>query len=142
MTPEFLSAVVDTLLPGDAATPPLPSGTEVGIAEKLAEHVVASRDGARHAAVLHAIADAARGEDAFMRADAAGRISCVERVEAEMGEPFRALVSLLLQDYYETDAVLLAVGLRTEPPQPDGHVIAPFDETLLDPVRRRGPMWR
>ena len=77
-----------------------------------------------------------------MRADPAGRISCVERAEAEMGEQFRALISLVLQDYYETDAVLLAVGLRAEPPQPDGHVIAPFDETLLDPVRRRGPMWR
>ena len=142
MTPEFLSAVVDTLLPGDAATPPLPSGTEVGIAERLAEHVVASRDRARHDAVLHAIADAARGEDAFVRADAAERISSVKRVEAEMGEPFRAFVSLLLQDYYETDAVLVAIGSRAEPPQPDGHVIAPFDETLLDPVRRRGPMWR
>ena len=142
MTPEFLSAVVDTLLPGDAATPPLPSGTEVGIAEKLAEHLVAGRDRARCEVVLRAIADAARGEDAFVRADPAGRISCLERVETEMPVPFRTLVSLVLQDYYETDAVLLAVGLRTEPPQPDGHVIAPFDETLLDPVRRRGPMWR
>ena len=60
MTPEFLSAVVDTLLPGDAATPPLPSGTEVGIAEKLAEHLVAGRDRARCEVVLRAIATTLR----------------------------------------------------------------------------------
>src|SRR5207249_1844782 len=85
-------------------------------------HAVPSRGRGRADAVFHAIADAARGEDAFVRADAAGRISSVKRVEAEMGEPFRAFVSLLLQDYYETDAVLVAIGSRAEPPQPDGHV--------------------
>jgi hypothetical protein len=59
-----------------------------------------------------------------------------------MRGPFQALVSQLLQDYYETEAVLLAMGWRAEPPQPRGHVLPPFDETLLDPVKRRGPTWR
>ena len=142
MTSEFLSAVVDTLLPGDDDPPPLPSGTDAAVATKLAEHLVAGRDRARHEAVLQAIASAARGEEAFLRANAAERIASVRRVEAEMRGPFQALVALVLHDYYEAEAVLSAVGWRAEPPQPEGHVLPPFDEALLEPVRRRGPTWR
>jgi hypothetical protein len=131
VTPEFLSAVVDTLLPRNDGSPPLPSGTAAGVAA-----------GEEHVAVLQAIADAVRGEDAFTNADTATRIAAVRRVEGEMRGPFQALVSQLLQDYYETEAVLLAMGWRAEPPQPRGHVLPPFDETLLDPVKRRGPTWR
>ncbi len=131
MTPGFLRAVVDTLLPGDDGSPPLPSGTAAGVAASP-----------RHLVVLQAIADAARGEDAFIRADAAARVAAVRRVEAEMRGPFQALASQVLQDYYEAKAVLLAMGWRAEPPQPEGHVLPPFDGTLLEPVRRRAPTWR
>jgi hypothetical protein len=141
MTPEFLSGVVDALLPGDQGVPPLPTGTAAGVATKL-EHLVASRDRELRDVVLEAIATAARGEAAFVRADAAGRVSCVQRVEREMPGPFQALVALVLHDYYEAEIVLLAMGWRAEPPQPQGHVVQPFDEALLGPVRRRARMWR
>ena len=141
MTPELLSAVVDTLLPGDQGVPPLPAGTAAGVATNL-EHLVARRDRELRDVVLGAIASAAGGEGAFVRADAAGRTSCVQRVEREMPGPFQALVALLLRDYYEAEIVLLAMGWRAEPPQPGGHVVQPFDEALLGPVRRRARMWR
>ena len=141
MTSAFLSAIVDTLLPGDHRTPPLPSGTAAGVATEL-EDLVAGADGAPHSVVLDAVATAAGGQDAFVRADSLGRIASVRRVEAEMPGPFRALVAVVLQDYYEADVVLLAMGWRAEPPQPQGHVVQPFDETLLGPVRRRSRMWR
>jgi len=136
VTPEFLSAVVDTLLPSDRGVPPLPTGTAAGVAVKL-EYLVADRDRALRDAVLHAIASDARSEAAFVRADAAGRIASVRRVEAEM-----PLVALLLRDYYEEEIVLLAMGWRAEPPQPQGHLLPPFDEALLAPVKRRGQIWR
>jgi hypothetical protein len=141
VTSGFLSAVVDTLLPGDHAASPLPTGTAAGVAKKL-EDVVAGPNRAPHDVVLQAIASAARGEEAFLQADAAGRIASVRRVEAEMPGPFHALVALVVQDYYEAEAVLLAMGWRAEPPQPQGHALPPFDEALLEPVRRRGRMWR
>jgi hypothetical protein len=141
MTPEFLSAVVDTLFPGDRGVPPLPTGTAAGVATKL-EHLVASRDRELRDAVLEAIVSAARGEAAFVRADPEGRVSCVQRVEREMPGLFQALVALVLRDYYEAEGVLLAMGWRAEPPQPQGHVVKPFDEALLGPVRRRARMWR
>ena len=141
MTSEFMRAVVDTLLPGDRGVPPLPTGTAAGVAAKL-EHLVSDRDREIRDLVLSAIASTARGEDAFMRADEAGRIASIRRVEAEIPGPFRALVALVLQDYYESEIVLLAMGWRAEPPQPEGHVLPPFDEALLEPVKRHGRMWR
>jgi hypothetical protein len=106
------------------------------------EHLVSDRDRVVRDVVLHAIAIAARSEDYFLRADAAGRIASVRQVEVEMPGPFQALVALVLRDYYEAEMVLLAMGWRTEPPQPEGHVLPPFDEALLEPVKRRGRMWR
>jgi hypothetical protein len=137
----FSSALVDTLLPGDRGTPPLPTGTAAGVTTAL-EHLVASDAGARHRVVLEAIGGAAGGQDTFVRTDADGRIAAVRRVEAEMPGLFRALVAVVLQYYYEADVVLRAMGWRAEPPQPQGHVLPPFDEALLDPVRRRGRIWR
>jgi hypothetical protein len=141
MTPEFLSAVADTLLPGDQGVPPLPTGTAAGVATNL-EHLVARRDRELPDLVLQAIAGAAGGEGGFVRADAAVRNSCMQRVEREMPGPFQGLVALVLRDYYEAEIVLLAMGWRAEPPQPQGHVVQPFDEALLRPVRRRARMWR
>src|SRR5206468_5998260 len=97
-----MSAVVDTFLPGDRGVPPLPTGTAAGVAAKL-EHLGADRDRALRDVVLQAIASAARGEEAFLRMDGARRIACVGLVEAEMPEPFRALVALALRDYYEAE---------------------------------------
>jgi hypothetical protein len=142
VTPEFLRAVVDTLVPGDDGVPPLPSATVAGVAAKLAEHLGADRARAQRELVLRAIAMASRGDEAFVRAEAAERVAIVRRVEAELRGPFEAFVSLVLQDYYEAEAVLLAMGWRAEPPQPQGHRLLPFDEALLEPVKRRGRMWR
>jgi len=141
VTPAFLSAVVDTLLPGDHGVPPLPTGTAAGVAAKL-EDLLSRPDGARHDVALRAIARAAGDEEAFVGADAAARIASVRLVEADMREPLRALVALVLQDYYEAEAALVAMGWRAEPPQPAGHVLPPFDESLLEPVKRRDRMWR
>jgi hypothetical protein len=138
MKPEFLSAVVDTLLPGGSDTSPLPSGTAAGVTEKLAQRLV----GAAREVILEAIASAAGGEDAFLRLSSDDRATTLGRVEAEMRGSFQAFVTLLLQDYYEAEIVLLAMGWRAEPPQPRGHLLPEFDEALLAPVKRRGRMWR
>lgn len=142
MIPRFLGAVVDTLLPGDDAPSPLPSGTSAGVAAKLAHRLAAGRERDPCQAVLEAVARRSGGEDAFVRADIARRTTVLEGIEREVREAFGSLVSFALQDYYEAAPVLLAMGWRVEPPQPEGHVLPPFDGTLLDPVRRRGRIWR
>jgi hypothetical protein len=134
VTPDLISAVADAIVPGDALDPPLPSGSAARVASRLQAD--------RHRTVLAAIAEAAGGEAAFIRADAAARENVLHEVELRMRDAFAALVLAILRDYYEDDAVLRAMGWRAEPPQPSGHTLDPFDETLLKPVKDRGRLWR
>lgn len=137
MTPEFLRAVVDTLLPGEQGQAPLPSGSAAGV--DLGKHAETVRS------VLEAIAHAAGGGPAFARASEATRVAVLRSVEQELPDAFRALVTPVLADYYESPAVLIAFGWRAEPPQPQGYTLPPTDEgTLqrLDRVKQRVNLWR
>ena len=44
--------------------------------------------------------------------------------------------------YYRHPRIMEALGLEPRPPHPKGYDMPPNDLSLLDPVRRRGPMWR
>jgi hypothetical protein len=44
--------------------------------------------------------------------------------------------------YYQHPRVLEALGLAARPPHPQGYAMQPNDLSLLDPVRRRAPMFR
>ena len=48
----------------------------------------------------------------------------------------------LLAAYYCHPAVVAAFGWRSDPPQPKGHELEPFDDALLAPVKARKPFWR
>ena len=132
----FLEAVLNAILPPDSSTG-LPSGTAAGV--DIGRHAAAGE------AVLRTVLAAAGGEEAFLAASAEERRAAVEAAERQAPETFRALLALLLADYYETGAVLEAFGWRVEPPQPRGHRLAAMDEATraaLERVRRRGKIWR
>jgi hypothetical protein len=144
MTNAFLDAVVDTILPGErpgsdasSGASPLPPGTRAGVTLK-------PKDAAQEA-VLQLIAQHAGGEEAFARASFSTRTTVLETVERKSFDGFRALVSSLLQDYYEAPSVLAAMGWREAPAQPLGHDVPEADEATLrrlDKVRARAPLWR
>jgi len=140
-SPQFLRAVVDTLLPGETAKPSgraaLPSGSAAGLDPATYAKVARS--------ALEAIVDAAGGASAFVRAAEADRIAVLRDVERKLPVPFRTLLAPVLADYYESRAVIAAFGWRAEPPQPRGHPLPPADEEThrrLDRVRQRGKLWR
>ncbi len=141
MTPEFLRAVVDTLLPGEDVAPAggqnLPAGSAAGV--DLGRHAQAVRP------ILQAILKAAGTAPAFVAASEARRIEILRSVQGEAPEAFALLLGVLLPDYYETRAVLNALGWRSEPPQPRGHVVPAMDETTrarLERVRLGRQRWR
>jgi hypothetical protein len=134
MTPEFLAAVLDTLLPGDDV---LPSATRAGL-DPVAY-------AAQHRAVFEAIAAQAGGLEPFVRADENARNMAVRAVERAAPDIFRTLLTIVLSDYYEAPSVLAALGWRSEPPQPTGHAVPAMDKSTtqrLDRIRRRGKLWR
>ena len=134
MTPEFLAAVIDTLLPGDD---PLPSATRAGLDP--------TAYAASHRAVFDAIAAQAGGAEAFLHHDDSARSAAVRAVERVAPDTFRTLLTAVLSDYYEARPVLTALGWRSEPPQPTGHAVPTIDALSterLDRVRQRGKLWR
>jgi len=136
MRREVLEAFLDVILPPESGMG-LPSGTAAGL--DIARH------GAAAEPVLRIVLAAAGGEAAFLAAPAEARRAAVEAAERQAPEAFRAILSLLLPDYYESAAVLRAYGWRVEPPQPQGHGVAAMDEATgraLERVRRRPKIWR
>ncbi len=61
---------------------------------------------------------------------------------AEGGMPLTLLQRLVLQCYYRDDRVMISLGMEPRPPFPKGHVVEQGDWSLLDPVRKRGKIWR
>jgi Gluconate 2-dehydrogenase subunit 3 len=53
-----------------------------------------------------------------------------------------AFLFLVYGSYYQHPSVVEALGLEARPPHPGGYEMAGDDWTLLDPVRRRGRMYR
>jgi hypothetical protein len=137
---DFLSCVVDTLLPGERGAggrSALPTGTAAGVKLDGSE--------AAQAAILARIAARAGGEAAFIQASPAVRAAVMRGVEKDDVEAFRALVQALLEDYYEAPPVLKALGWHAGSVQPDGNVVQEADAATLarlDRQRARPPFWR
>ncbi|MBL8689977.1 MAG: hypothetical protein JNL04_12795 [Rhodospirillaceae bacterium] len=124
----FLDAVLDTLLPGVDG---LPSGSRVGL------------DPAAHAEALRVIGAEAGGDAAFVAASTDARSEILRRVETRPA--FQALAAAALTRYYQSEAVVTAMGWRLAPPQPTGHKVAATDAATwerLEKVKARTRIWR
>jgi len=70
------------------------------------------------------------------------RTEVAMRFKQEGGAPLFALNRVVLLCYYRDDRVMRALGQEPRSPFPKGHVVEQGDWSLLDPVRKRAPMWR
>ena len=134
MSDALLSAIADTLLPGDAK---IPAASKAGI--DLGKH----RE--RAAPIVAAVVRLAGSEQDFIVGDEAKRIAQLQSVQQELPDAFMALLAALLPDYYETAAVIDALGWPSHPPQPQGHFLADMDAATserLEKVRLRRKIWR
>ena len=85
---------------------------------------------------------AALAGGAFADLDEAGRTEVAARFRPAGGPPLAALVRVVLLCYYRDDRVMRSLGQEPRPPFPGGHVVEQGDWSLLDPVRKRPPMYR
>lgn len=135
MIPDFATTVLDTLLPGDGTLPP---ASRSGI--DAAAFAVA------HAPVFAMIAEAARGEAAFVAMTADAKAKLFRIIDSGLdATTFKAMVADALHDYYTSDAVMSALRWRQGPPQPAGHKLAEADDATwqrLEKVKRRPRLWR
>ena len=142
---EFLTAVVDTLLPGLPATAShaaLPAASQIGVDRQLADHLHQHPQRDRMAGRLAMLAQLAGNEQSFVSANVATRNHFIQNLEALDTPAFYAFLMVVTADYYETESVIRAMGWPVEPPQPRGYPLPAFDEALLEPVKTRAPLWR
>ncbi len=76
------------------------------------------------------------------QAPADRRDAAAAAFRAEGGPLLAVLTRIVLQCYYRDDRVMLALGMEARPPFPKGNDVEPGDWSLLDPVRKRAPLWR
>lgn len=65
-----------------------------------------------------------------------------EAFRAEGGSPLAAITRVVLLCYYRDDRVMSSLGQEPRPPFPKGHTVEQGDWSLLDPVKKRTPLWR
>lgn len=132
-------ALLDTLLPGDGTD--WPAAGAHGLAARLTELAAGVPDGeASLESILNAL------PDGFADMDAAHREAALHQIESGMPDSFNAVVTAAYNVYYTDpsvrDVIERLTGYENRPPQPLGYELEPFDESLLDAVKARGPIWR
>jgi len=98
------------------------------------------RDAAQVRAVL-LMADELGG-GTFGGLDPARQEAVAAKLRETGGEPLKLLTRLILQCYYRDDRVMRSLNMEVRPPFPKGFEIEQGDWSLLDPVRRRGKIYR
>jgi hypothetical protein len=98
------------------------------------------RDTADTRAAIRQLAGLSGG--AFADLSPERRAGIAARFKQEGGAPLFALNRVVLLCYYRDDRVMRSLGQEPRPPFPKGHVVDQGDWSLLDPVRKRPPMWR
>lgn len=135
---DALAALLDTLLPGDADWP---AAGRHGLAARTRALAEDAPDGASG---LEAVLAALPPDFASLPQEA--REEVLRGIEAQHPQAFAAILTAAYSAYYTDpdirDVIERRTGYPNRPPQPEGYALEPFDESLLDQVRARGPIWR
>lgn len=131
-----LTALLETLLPGNDSWP---GATDLELAATLLERIDMA---AGHDDALQRIL--ASLPDAFEEGTQSDREAALAPLSKS--EDFGVVLLVAYDAYYVRDEVLALLeqrcGYVTRPPQPEGFVLSPFDESKLAQARQREPFWR
>ena len=79
---------------------------------------------------------------AFSELEARDRLEVMNELVAAQPAFLPGLIFHTYCAYYQAPRVVEGLGLEARPPHPQGYTLEPGDLGLLDPVRRRAPMYR
>jgi hypothetical protein len=93
---------------------------------------------------LAALDDRAReaGAADFAALSREDRVDGMRALERDQPEFIPSLIYLTYTGYYQIESVTAGLGLESWPPHPGGFHLAASDPALVDPVRRRGKIYR
>jgi len=136
--PEHLwKSILDTLIP---ATSNNHGASEIIMIEGLITDISLISDMKRFELFLKDI------PENFSEIDQSAREKILETLEKSFPDALDALLNATYTIYYSHPAVLSKIsentGYSTTAPQPNGYVLKPFDERLLQKSKARPAMWR
>ena len=137
-----LSEVMDRLIP---AVDDLPAAGQMGLGpevERMASEV--PRYGAAFESVLGAFATdpLSRATGGFRALSPDDQDNAIRVIERNIPDGFGTFLEIVYLAYYSQPAVHRRIGWVGRPPQPEGFELPPFDESVLETVRKREPFWR
>jgi len=139
-----LACVLDEIIPG-SADGLLPGAGALDLADHL-DAALASMPELRAMLVQSLGALAAMAQQRHARAIPALSVEERTALLAELAASEHSVPPILalhtFTGYYKHPRVLEALGCEPRPPHPQGYEMEANDLTLLDPVRRRGKMYR
>ena len=136
----LLTAVLNRIVPANGE---MPAAGELGVAEFVAS--IAAADGATHRRriLLDGLAQieiaAQERGGAFAALPPATQTATLQAVADAMPAFFQELVTQTYRGYYTNATVFDLLQYRA--PNRADYAPKPFDESLLEPVRQRGPIW-
>ena len=134
-----LVILLDTLLPGDGSD--WPAAGQHGLAGRTRDLAALFPGGAE---ALETILAALPKDFAENTQDL--RENQLRAIEDTQPEAFEKTVTAAYNAYYTNPGIRGVIerltGYENRPPQPEGYELPPFDESLLDQVKARGPIWR
>jgi Gluconate 2-dehydrogenase subunit 3 len=144
MNTELLSLVLDELIP-PRPEGLLPGAGTLGVGA-VVEHAAAGTPGLEQLLThgLAALDDVARrsGAEGFAALSPTARTAALRDIEQAEPMFIPTLLTLACVGYYSAEPVVAALKGSARPPHPSGYQLEPDDQSLLDPVRARGKLYR
>ena len=137
---ELLTAVLNRIIPAQDKYPGAGDLGGAAYVERAAAGNVAMRRLLLQGLAQVEIAAGQRGGDGFPTLSGEEQDAALRQVESERPDFFRELVRQCYNSYYTNPEVFDLIGYSL--PTPEDYQPLPFDESLLEPVRQRGQMWR
>lgn len=137
----ILRKLMDMMIPA-STDGRMPAASSLGLYDDPAWLAHQAREALEHG--LRVIDERARGTHGRGFADLAAEAARTLVDEARITDrTFIAAFTLqTTARYLQQDEVMIALGLDPRPPWPEGHDVGEGDWALLEPVRRRGELWR
>ena len=137
---DLITAAYNRLVPARDKFPGAGDLGGAGFVEQVAANNIALRRAFADGLTQLEIAAAQRGGASFPALSSEQQDETLRDLEASQPVFFRELVRQCYNFYYTNPEVFDLIGYSM--PDPQDYQPLPFDESLLEPVRQRGQMWR
>lgn len=132
-----LTAVLDRLIP---AVDSLPAAGQMGLVPEIIR--LAGQQKRFWDLFVKAMESFTAQNPGFESRDDDLQDEAIRAFEGSSPDLFRVLLNICYIVYYKDSRVHERIGWDGKPPQPDGHEMEPWDESVLENARKREPFWR